>query len=133
MDIKKDVEIEKARRIVRDVIHHYFPRCDDSPEERLAIDETIRVDGPIVVGSAVDEYGSDASGDSYFTIWIVYDGKDDNLEVERTTEAMREIRNRLLEADIQGFPSAYWVEKSEWEQLFKKWRKSHPDLEIETT
>lgn len=132
MDVKKDVEIEKARKIVRNVVHHYFPRSD-SPEKRLAIDDAIRVDGPIVVGSAVDEYGSDASGDSYFTIWIVYDGKEDHLELERTTEAMREIRNRLLEANIQDFPSAYWVEKSEWEQLYKKWLKSHPDLEIEAT
>ena len=138
MNPEKDDEIDRARKIVRTVVHEFFP-MSDNPEGVVSygsqedVDHPIVVDGPIVVGRSTDEFGSDASGESYLSIWIVYDGEQDKLEVERTNEVMKDIRTRLIDAGIEDFPSAYWVEKTEWKRLFPKWRLSHPDLKVETT
>lgn len=129
MNTQNSEKIQKARDIVCRAIHSHFPN-DLEAQRRM---DQIVVGDPIVVDAAVDEFGSDASGKPYLKIWIVYDGNQDQLDVGRTTETMDLIRSRLLEAGIEDFPSASWVEKSEWLQLLPKWRRSHPDTEGEPT
>ncbi len=78
---------------------------------------------PIRVVEDVDEFGPDATGETYLTITIVYDGDQKNLDPGWTGSLIRRIRPRLIEAGIKEFPSPSWVEKSEWLSIQRKWQR----------
>ena len=103
---------EKVQTIVRETI-----------AERFSSDEFVF--DPIVVVPRVDEFGSDASGETYLRIIIVFDGDQKHLDSSWTSSFIRRIRPK--------FPSPSWVEKSEWWSLYPKWRQQHPEVNIETT
>ena len=98
--------------------------------ERFSSDEFVF--NPIVVVPMVDEYGSDASGETYLRIIIVFDGDQKRLDSSWTSGFIRRIRPKLIEAGIEAFPSPSWVEKSEWWRLYPRWRHQHPEVNIET-
>ena len=110
---------EKVQTIVRETI-----------AERFSSDEFVF--DPIVVVPMVDEFGSDASGETYLRIIIVFNGDQKQLDSSWTSSFIRRIRPKLIEAGIEEFPSPSWVEKSEWWSLYPKWRQQHPEVTIET-
>ena len=110
---------EKVQTIVRETI-----------AERFSSDEFVF--DPIVVVPMVDEFGSDASGETYLRIIIVFDGDQKRLDSSWTSSFIRRIRPKLIEAGIGEFPSPSWVEKSEWWSLYPRWRHQHPEVTIET-
>lgn len=110
---------EKVQLIVRETL-----------EERFSSDEFVF--DPIVVVPTVDEYGSDASGETYLRIIIVFNGDQKRLESSWTSSFIRRIRPKLIEAGIEEFPSPSWVEKSEWWTLYPRWRDQHPEVNIES-
>lgn len=90
-------------RIVRETI-----------EERFADDFVF---DPIVVAPAIDEWGPDATGETYLRIIIVFDGDQKKLDPGWTGTLIRRLRPKLTEVGVTESPSPSWVEKSEWEHL----------------
>ena len=64
--------------------------------ERFSSDEFVF--DPIVVVPMVDEFGSDASGETYLRIIIVFDGDQKRLDSRWTSSFIRRIRPKLIEA-----------------------------------
>ncbi len=110
---------EKVQTIVRETI-----------EERFSSDEFVF--DPIVVVPMVDEFGSDASGETYLRIIIVFDGDQKQLDSSWTSSFIRRIRPKLIEEGIEEFPSPSWVEKSDWQHVYRKWRCLHLETDLET-
>ena len=110
---------EKVQNIVRETI-----------AERFSSDEFVF--DPIVVVPMVDEFGSDASGETYLRIIIVFDGDQKRLDSSWTSSFIRRIRPKLIEAGIEEFPSPSWVEKSDWQHVYRKWRRLHLETNLET-
>ena len=110
---------EKVQTIVRETI-----------AERFSSDEFVF--DPIVVVPMVDEFGSDASGETYLRIIIVFDGDQKRLDSSWTSSFIRRIRPKLIEAGIEEFPSPSWVEKSDWQHVYRKWRRLHLEANVET-
>ena len=110
---------EKVQTIVRETI-----------AERFSSDEFVF--DPIVVVPMVDEFGSDASGETYLRIIIVFDGDQNRLDSSWTSSFIRRIRPKLIEAGIEEFPSPSWVEKSDWQHVYRKWRRLHLETNVET-
>ena len=81
---------------------------------------------PIRVIPMVDEWGPDATGETYLSIIIVFDGDQKNLDPGWTSTLIRRIEPKLIEAGIEEFPSPTWVEKSEWEDMYRTWRRRNP-------
>ena len=98
--------------------------------ERFSSDEFVF--DPIVVVPTVDEYGSDASGETYLRIIIVFNGDQKRLDSSWTSGFIRRVRPKLIEAGIEEFPSPSWVEKSDWQQVYRKWRSLHSEANVET-
>ena len=86
---------------------------------------------PIVVVPMVDEFGSDASGETYLRIIIVFDGDQKRLDSSWTSSFIRRIRPKLIEAGIEEFPSPSWVEKSDWQHVYRKWRHLHLETNLD--
>ena len=97
-----------VERIVRETI-----------EERFADDFVF---DPIIVAPAIDEWGPDATGETYLRIIIVFDGDQKKLDPDWTGSLIRRLRPKLNEVDVSEFPSPSWVEKSEWETMLRTWR-----------
>ena len=98
--------------------------------ERFSSDEFVF--DPIVVVPTVDECGSDASGETYLRIIIVFHGDQKRLDSRWTSGFIRRVRPKLIEAGIEEFPSPSWVEKSDWQDVYRKWRRLHSEANVET-
>jgi hypothetical protein len=109
---------EKVKNIVREAI-----------EERFAGEFVF---DPIRVVPMVDEWGPDATGETYLNIIIVFDGDQKNLDQGWTSILIRRIEPKLIEAGIEEFHSPTWVEKSEWEDLHRTWRRRNPEIVSES-
>lgn len=70
--------------------------------ERFSSDEFVF--DPIVVVPMVDEFGSDASGETYLRIIIVFDGDQKQLDSSWTSSFIRRIRPKLIEAGHRRVP-----------------------------
>lgn len=105
---------EKVKNIVREAI-----------EERFAGEFVF---DPIRVIPMVDEWGPDATGETYLRIIIVFDGDQKKLDPAWTGSLIRRIEPKLIEAGIEEFPSPSWVEKSEWEDMLRTWRRRAPEI-----
>lgn len=76
---------------------------------------------PIVVIPDTDYLDDDFK---YLRIYIVFDGDQKHLDPRWTSSLIRRIRPKLIDADIEEFPSPSFVKKSEWPRMAKKLRKS---------
>lgn len=101
---------EKAKAIVREFL-----------DERFTANE-FKFD-PIVIIPTYDEWGPHATGELYLRILIVFDGDQQNLDVRWTGELIGRVRNKLLEAGYEEWPSFSWIAKSEWPWLEKQERR----------
>lgn len=110
---------EIVRSVVREII-----------EERFAGEFVF---DPICVIPTVDEWGPDATGETYLNIIIVFEGDQKNLDPGWTSTLIRRIEPKLIEAGIEEFPSPSWVEKSEWEDLHRRWRRRNPGIVSDST
>ena len=108
---------EIVRNIVRETI-----------EERFADDFVF---DPIRVVEAVDEFGPDATGETYLRIIIVFDGDQKKLDPSWTGSLIRRIRPRLIEAGVEEFPSPSWVKKSEWDSRVRRWQRRNPGRSLD--
>ena len=97
--------------------------------ERFTDDEFVF--DPIVVVPTVDEWGPDSDGSTYLRILVVFEGDWKKLDPGWTGSLIRRIRPKLIEAGIEEFPGPGFVGKTEWRSQLKKFRRLHPDVEIE--
>ena len=97
-------------------------------EERFANDFVFE---PINVVPTVDEWGPDATGETYLRIIIVFDGDQEKLDPAWTGSLIRRIRPELIEAGIEEFPSPSWIEKSEWESMQRKRRRRNREVNVD--
>ena len=98
-------------------------------EERFAEDFVF---DPIHIVPMVDQWGPDATGETFLRIIIVFDGDQKKLDPAWTGSLIRRIEPKLIEAGIEEFPSPSWVEKSEWENMERVWRRRNPEMSIDT-
>ena len=87
---------------------------------------------PIRVIPMVDEWGPDATGETYLRIYIVFDGNQKKLDPAWTGSLARRIEPKLFAAGIEEFLSFSWVEKSEWEDLYRRLRRLNPEIVIDS-
>lgn len=90
-------------------------------DERFTADEFVF--NPIVVIPTYDEWGPHATGELYLRILIIYDGDQKNLDVRWTGELIGQVREELLDQDIEEWPNFSWIPKSEWPWLEKRERR----------
>ena len=109
---------EIVRRIMKETL-----------EERFKDDEFVF--DPIVVVPTIDEWGPDSDGSTYLQILVVFDGDWKKLDIDWISSLIRRIRPKLNEEGIDEFPAPGFVGKSEWMSQLKKFRRLHPDVEIE--
>ena len=102
---------EKVIAIVRKFLNERFT------EDEFVFD-------PIVVIPTYDEWGPHATGELYLNILVVFDGDQKNLEVRWTGELIGQVREKLLDLDIEEWPSFSWIAKSEWPWLEKRQQRS---------
>lgn len=113
---------QERDRIVRKIVR-------ETLAERFTDDEFMF--DPIVVVPTVDEWGPDSDGSTYLEILIVFDGDWKKLDIDWIGSLIRRIRPKLNEAGIEEFPAPGFVGKSEWRSQLKKFRRLHPDVDIE--
>lgn len=70
---------------------------------------------PIEVRPDIDEYGEE-----YLRIMIIFDGDQRQLDPRWTSGLITRIRPKLIEAGVEEFPSPSFIEKSEWQRLYRK-------------
>lgn len=97
-------------------------------EERFAHDFVF---DPISVVPTVDEWGPDATGETYLRIIIVFDGDQEKLDPAWTSTLIRRIRPKLIEAGVAETFSPSWVEKSEWDSMQRNWKRRHPEGDVD--
>lgn len=90
-------------------------------DERFTADEFVF--NPIVVIPTYDEWGPHATGELYLRILIIYDGDQKNLDVRWTGELIGQVREELLDQDIEEWPNFSWIPESEWPWLEKRERR----------
>ena len=112
---------QERDKIIRDIMR-------ETLAERFTDDEFVF--DPIVVVPTVDEWG-DGDGSTYLEVLIVFDGDWEKVDPGWTGSLTRRIRPKLIEAGIEEFPAPGFVGKSEWRSQLKKFRRLHPDIEIE--
>ena len=106
-----------------------------TPEREAAVARVVRetieerfagefVFDPIRVIPMVDEWGPDATGETYLRIIIVFDGDQKKLDPAWTSSLIRRLRPKLIEVGVNESPSPSWVEKSEWEHLQRRLHRS---------
>ena len=86
---------------------------------------------PIRVIPMVDEWGPDATGETYLRIYIVFDGDQKKLDPAWTGSLVRRIEPKLIAAGIEEFLSFSWVAKSEWEDLYRRLCRLNPEIIID--
>ena len=119
--MEADLTTQERDEIVKSIVR-------ETIEERFASDFVF---DPIDVIPTVDEWGPDATGETYLRIIIVFDGDQKKLDPDWTSTLIRRIQPKLLEAGIAEFPSPSWIEKSEWESMQRKWRRRHPEANVD--
>ena len=87
---------------------------------------------PICVIPTVDEWGPDATGETLLRIYIIFDGDQKKLDPAWTGSLIRRIEPKLLAAGIEEFPCPSWVEKSEWEDLYRRLRRRDPEIYVDS-
>ena len=91
-------------------------------DERFAEDEFTF--DPIVVIPTYDEWGPHATGELYLRVIVVYDGDRKNLDVHWTGMLIGRVRDKLLGAGYEEWPSFSWAPKHEWRWLEKHERRN---------
>lgn len=87
---------------------------------------------PIVISTQIDEYGPHASGDEYLVIVIVFDGDQKNLDSSWTSGIIGRLHRKLMPVGIYYDVAPLWVEKSEFEDIERRWRRKHPEADLAT-
>ena len=85
--------------------------------------------GPIVVHQESDEFGDD-DGREYVRILIILDGDQADLDPEWTSGLIRRIRPKLCDIGVNEFPIPSFIEKNEWNNMFRTWRTRNPEVRI---
>ena len=111
----------------RDVIVRKIMR--ETLAERFTDDEFVF--DPIVVVPTVDEWGPHSNGNTYLQILVVFDGDWEKIAPDWTVSMIRLIRAKLIEAGIEESPNPGFVGKSEWRSKLKRFRRLHPDVDVE--
>ena len=60
---------------------------------------------------------TDHMGDDYLKVFIIYDGKIEDLDAEKTVGLITRIKPKVRALNINDYLSDGFVEKSEWESL----------------
>ena len=87
---------------------------------------------PIRISVQVDEYGPDATDEEYLTIVIVFDGDQKNLAASWTSRIIGKLHRKLMAVGIDDRVVPVWVEKSEYEDFMRRWRRKHPEASLAT-
>ena len=87
---------------------------------------------PIRISVKVDEYGPDATDEEYLAIVIVFDGDQKNLDASWTSGMIGRLQRKLMAVGINDDVAPVWVEKSEYEDFMRRWRRKHPEASFAT-
>ena len=87
---------------------------------------------PIRISVQVDEYGPDATDEEYLAIVIVFDGDQKNLDASWTYRIIGKLHRKLMAVGIDDRVVPVWVEKSEYEDFMRRWRRKHPEARLAT-
>ena len=87
---------------------------------------------PIVISTQIDEYGPHATDEEYLVIVIVFDGDQKNLDSSWTSGIIGRLHRKLRPAGIDYNVAPLWVEKSEFEDIERRWRRKHPEADLAT-
>ena len=82
---------------------------------------------PIRISVQVDEYGPDATDEEYLAIVIVFDGDQNNLDASWTSGIIGKLHRKLMAVGINDDVAPLWIEKSEYEDIERRWLKKHPE------
>ena len=99
----KKMVVAETRAIVKDALAEFFP-------DGFVFD-------PIEV-----EIKTHQNGDEYLSILIVFEGDGETFTFRRRSDISSEIRPGLTELGYPGFPSLWFVEKSEWVKHYQSKR-----------
>ena len=87
---------------------------------------------PIRISVQVDEYGPDATDEEYLAIVIVFDGDQKNLDASWTSRIIGKLHRKLMAVGINDDVAPLWIEKSEYEDIERRWLKKHPEDRLAT-
>ena len=87
---------------------------------------------PIRISVQVDEYGPDATDEEYLAIVIVFDGDQKNLDASWTSRIIGKLHRKLMAVGINDDVAPLWIEKSEYEDIERRWLKKHPEASLAT-
>ena len=82
---------------------------------------------PIRISVQVDEYGPDATDEEYLAILIVFDGDQNNRDASWTSGIIGKLHRKLMAVGINDDVAPLWIEKSEYDDIERRWLKKHPE------
>lgn len=82
---------------------------------------------PIRISVQVDEYGPDATDEEYLAILIVFDGDQNNRDASWTSGIIGKLHRKLMAVGINDNVAPLWIEKSEYDDIERRWLKKHPE------
>ena len=85
---------------------------------------------PIRISVQVDEYGPDATDEAYLAILIVFDGDQKNLDPSWTYRIIGKLHRKLMAVGINDDVAPLWIEKSEYDDIERRWRRKHPEASL---
>ena len=113
--MKDDDDLQEVRSIVRREIAKTFPNDIEF--------------GPIVVHHSDDDFDEN---DQLLQILLIFNGDQKQLDPSAMISLLNNIHEELLSSGVDEFPITSFIEKSEWDQMFVKWRRLHPSVHVET-
>ena len=120
---EKSVLTEERAATIRAIVR-------ETLAERFTDDDFIF--DPIRISVRVDEYGPHATGDEYLAIVIVFDGDQKNLDSSWTYRIIGKLQDKLMAVGIDDDVAPIWVEKSEYEDIVRRWNRKHPEASLAT-
>ena len=120
---EKSVLTEERAATIRAIVR-------ETLAERFTDDDFIF--DPIRISVQVDEYGPDATDEEYLAIVIVFDGDQKNFDASWTSGMIGRLHRKLMAVGMYDEVAPLWIEKSEYEDIERRWLRKHPEADLAT-